>query len=530
MAEALTFDEFSPPAEDQGGSEVIQPNVQYAAEHPILRTIGRAGRDVATNAAGLVDLGLLPIKTAALGAGIATGSEILKKVGMTPSMHDTVQSGIDRATGGVLEPIGDIDRAGDFAASLIVPAGAYGKMAETAGQASKAPGVVDAVKSAVNPMGIATESAMKKYPVPNRVGPPPSKIPPRTPEQERRASSAIYKDINKSSGAIVPDAVHKWLDEVAVLGPQTDKEAMLAGENKATELIHKLTHPGTVEKPNIFRNSPLTPEEVIGIDKALGDQITFHPNGKMTAEGKQIYDIKNSFLDMIDNATKDPAMVTGGAEGFQNIQRAKDSWARALGLQEVQRIIDNGLRAEQPATAIKNGFKTLLNNPRRMRSFQNNPQIVTAIKHAAKTGALTTILKPLGSRLNAVGGGVGGAVIGSGGGVPGIIAGNVVGNVAGSVIAAPARAAATKLQLNRANAVMDAIRNKNVMPDIGIAPSAVQQGVRQSVVNAGVGMLNQPQQPEPPAIIFARDAIARGAPRDQVIQRLQAIGVDPGGL
>lgn len=524
------------PWEGVASFEPPNPAEKYRAEHPILQTVGRAGRDLAIGAGGIADVGLLPLKEVALGAGIATGNKTLQRVGMTPSMASTVESGIDQATGNVLKPIDGLDKATDFAAQMMTPGGMAKKAAtEIAGEAaSKAPGIIDAAKTALNPMGAAGDAVQAKLPVPNRVGPAPAPSQ-LTPDQQRAQSSAIYKAISKAGGKIAPSEMDNWLSNLADEMGQPNEHgagiASLGPKSVAQALLQKLTAASTDTNPNIYRDSPITPESAMRMDQEMSALITpsmHYPNGKMTADGQQILAIKNSFLDMVENAMNDPAKVQGGAQGFKAIQSAKDLWSQAIGAQQIQQIIDRGTNAVgSPATSIANGFNTLLNNPNRMRAFKNQPEVVAAIKYAAKTGVVTGLLKNMGSKLNAVGLGLIGAGIGHHfGGVPGEIMGELAGNAGGYALGAPFRGMATKLQTNRGNAVIDAIRSKNLPPDIGTAATAVTPTVGANVVARG----QQTNPIESQAHAMARDAIAQGAPRDAVIQRLQEHGFDPAGL
>jgi hypothetical protein len=124
------------------------PNVEFAQEHPIARTIGRTGRTALSGLSSLSDLGLLVPKTAALGIGLGAekmGSSLsklitdpriaqqmqqgvknagqsLQRLGATPTMSDTSKMIVDQATGNKLQPINGMEKGFDFAGEMIASA------------------------------------------------------------------------------------------------------------------------------------------------------------------------------------------------------------------------------------------------------------------------------------------------------------------------------------------------------------------------------------------------------------------------
>lgn len=126
----------------------LTPAEEFANESPIARTIGRTARTGLAGISSLADIGLLVPKTGALLAGMgaeALGAENLgqglQAWGATPSMRDTTLSIIDQATGGVLQPTGAIDRAGDFAGELIASAVPFSRGQQVT--SALAPSVID---------------------------------------------------------------------------------------------------------------------------------------------------------------------------------------------------------------------------------------------------------------------------------------------------------------------------------------------------------------------------------------------------
>ena len=84
--------------------------------------------------------------------------------------------------------------------------------------------------------------------------------------------------------------------------------------------------------------------------------------GKMTKEGSQLYDLQTKLRDVIESAS--PSDFVGGKDAFETAKEARKYWAAQMRLRDIERIIERGLNAEQPATSIKNGFNSLLNSKR----------------------------------------------------------------------------------------------------------------------------------------------------------------------
>lgn len=207
----------------------------------------------------------------------------------------------------------------------------------------------------------------------------------------RNESSKYYKLADQKGGILKPELTNSFLDEIEKFSPQTEKGKMLAGNNEVTN---------TREILRSFRDQPITLQEAQEIDEHLGDIIdTFTENGHVNKQGKKILDIQSSFRNMINEAS--PEQIIGGADGFEALKQGRQLWATSRKLSDIERIIQRADMMENPATAIKSGFRTLLNNPQRMRGY--SPEEVAAMKKASETGFITDTLKGVfGSRLNGV--------------------------------------------------------------------------------------------------------------------------------
>jgi len=130
----------------------LTPAQEFANEHPIARTVGRAGRSLATGLSSLPDIPLLVPKTLALmgsmagnalaepyskmfpqefqgqvRGGVNQAFSALENLGRTPTMADQTRGLVDQTTGGRLAPTGMIDKIGDFGAEMISSAVPFSK-------------------------------------------------------------------------------------------------------------------------------------------------------------------------------------------------------------------------------------------------------------------------------------------------------------------------------------------------------------------------------------------------------------------
>jgi hypothetical protein len=172
--------------------------------------------------------------------------------------------------------------------------------------------------------------------------------------------------------------------------------------------------------------------------------------------GQRYSAIKQALRDNIyDNP--DPSHFTGGPNGFSSLQEGNRLYSQGYKAEQIENMINEGMKAEVPATGIKTQFKTLARQIRNNGAAGWSADQVDAINNAAETGALTGFLKGMGSRLGTVVGGAVGAGIGSVGGPAGAAIGAPIGSAAGYVAGAPFRAGATSLQRAKAEAVLKAI-------------------------------------------------------------------------
>lgn len=261
----------------------------------------------------------------------------------------------------------------------------------------------------------------------------------------KQLASDAYKTANEQGGTLTPTFANKLFDSVDAMKPQTEHGIATVGENALAKLS---------DDWKTLRGKPISLQAAQEMDEGLSQRIDSHVDrmtGKLDKEGRQLYDVQTQFRDMIDKVS--PEDIIGGKEGFDALKEGRNYWSTALRIGDMERILTRASMTDNPATSIKAGFRTLYNNPARMRGYNGAER--AAIKRAAQSGVISGTLRTvLGSRL--IGTAMGTALGTAGGGFIGGAAGAGVG--AGQ--AAVARAIAAKLQKGRANKVIKTISRR----------------------------------------------------------------------
>lgn len=264
------------------------------------------------------------------------------------------------------------------------------------------------------------------------------------------ASSADFKDLanqayakaDEAGGVLKPEFTDKFIEEAKSVAPQTAAGKIVSGENSVTKLVDRMQG---------LKGKPLSLAEAQDVDEALGGLIDqqFGVKG-LSKEGKSIYDLQTKFRDMMNDAVGG-GHVAGGTKGFEAWKEGQQLWSQSMAMRDVEKVIARAQDADNPAIAIKNGFKALKNNDSRMRGFR--PDEKKAIAKAAKTGLLTDALRIAGSRLNPIGSGIAGTAVGG-------PLGGLASAATSHVISSIARAGATKIQSGKAQKVLDTIAKR----------------------------------------------------------------------
>lgn len=261
-----------------------------------------------------------------------------------------------------------------------------------------------------------------------------------TADMIKKEAGKAYQAAEVNGGTLHPSVRNEFIDEVNKLAPQTEDEKLLAGNSDFTKAVEAL---------NMRRDAPLTLEQAQGIDEQLGDLVdsNLHPNGSPTKVGRRILEIQDTLRDFTRNV--DPERVEGGTEGFKAWQEGQRLWSKQAKMRDIEKIIQRADMTDNPATAIKTGFRNLALNGKRMRGYSAKERLL--ITNAAKSGVVSDTLRTLGSRLNPI------AAMATHGPVGGLAAG---------MVSSGSRKAATVMQANKAIKVARAIgRDYKFNPD-----------------------------------------------------------------
>lgn len=258
-----------------------------------------------------------------------------------------------------------------------------------------------------------------------------------------------YKTAEESGGILKPEITNQFIDDIQKLTPQSEVGKIVTGETPFTQAVQRIAgklDPKTGEIIGGIRNKPITLEAAQEIDESLADAIDgFYINGKLNKQGQKLLQIQNQFRDTIENAGEDS--IVGGKAGFDALKEGRRLWSSSRKMADVERIISRAEMMDNPATGIKTGFRTLYNNPARIRGFTKDERQL--IKKAAESGVIADTLRTVaGSRLlplitGATGGGLGATAVAT------------VGSMA-------SRGMATRLQLNKAVKLANNIANNAV--------------------------------------------------------------------
>lgn len=256
----------------------------------------------------------------------------------------------------------------------------------------------------------------------------------QTAEQVRKQAGVLYKVAEERGGVLKPEFADKFVDNIQKLKPQSDIAKTFAGDSDFTRAVERLSG---------IKGQRITLEAANELDKLFTQEISkpsyTNQIGKLTEEGKKLFEIQSTFRNMINNA--DESLIEGGKSGFESLKTARGLWSKSRKLADVEAIIERAALTDNPATSIKSGFRTLASNPKRLKGYSKEE--IKAIRRAAETGVVTDALRTVGSRLISV------ISLGSGGG-----AGQTAAAMAGS---AASRSAASAMQVNRAKSVVDLI-------------------------------------------------------------------------
>ena len=266
---------------------------------------------------------------------------------------------------------------------------------------------------------------------------PKQKIP--NADQLRTQAGKLFRRAEQKGGTLKAQVTDEFIDEIQKLKPQTQIGKIAGGETEFTKTIDRLSE---------IRGQSISLEAAQELDEILGNAIDNFSDpltGKLKKEGKKLLDVQSIFRNTIEEA--DESLIEGGKEGFQALKEARKLWSTSRKLSDIERIIQRAELMDNPATGIKTGFRTLLNNPKRLKAFNKAER--KAIRKAAETGVISDTLRIFGSRLIPI-------ITAAGGGGLG-------GTAASSAASLASRGAATRLQVGRAQNLAELVANQGAV-------------------------------------------------------------------
>lgn len=300
-------------------------------------------------------------------------------------------------------------------------------------------GLEDRVSSAAQGATIGAATGAIGGKIAKEIGKKTGKVVPNA-EDIRASANEAYKRADKAGGILRTQFTDNFVNEIQGLKPQTPAGKLLSGDDEFSKIVDRLSG---------LKGKPISLSEAQEIDEFLGTAVDgfVQTNGKLSKQGKKIFDVQTKFRNMIEGASASD--IVGAKRGFDALKEGRKLWSQSLKLGDVERIINRAEQMDQPANAIRSGFRTLLNNPARMRGFSEAER--KAIKKAADEGIVTGILRPFSSRLV--------PIISTG-------TGDVSGAVLSNIGSMAARGTAAAYQANKAAQVANIIANKGVLPEV----------------------------------------------------------------
>lgn len=233
-------------------------------------------------------------------------------------------------------------------------------------------------------------------------------------EMFKAKASDLYKEAEQLGGILSPQFTDDFLAKAQNLSKQTVAGKLTVGQDELASLLNRWES---------LRGQPISLQAAKEIDEGLSEIADkYFKDGKITAEGRKIIEVQSAFRDSIESAV--PSQVIGGKDGFLALRQARKAWQQAMKINDIERILARAEFADQPANAIKNGFRTLLNNPKRLRGYSNEE--IKLIRNAAKSNITLDELRSVGSRLF-------GIVAYGSGNIPMAVGANLAGRAARSV-------------------------------------------------------------------------------------------------
>lgn len=234
----------------------------------------------------------------------------------------------------------------------------------------------------------------------------------------KKMSNEAYALADNAGAVIKPEAMRKYVDEITSLPDiKTDigkaaakKAGKITGMNQlesAREIINSMAKDAngrTVSDMISGTKSlgrPVSLRSFNEVDQTLSDMMyakgskLLTEQGTLNSAGQQVKAMQEALRDKVLNASIDD--IAGDKSAFETLKSARELWRKQIKVREVEDVLNSAKFAQQPATAIKTGFKNL---SKKTNLF--NDAEMAVINRAADSGVAAEIFSMFGSRLPSV--------------------------------------------------------------------------------------------------------------------------------
>jgi len=277
-------------------------------------------------------------------------------------------------------------------------------------------------------------------------------------EELREKGSKLYKLADEQGGSLKPEFFDDYINK---LGQKEVKDPFVKRVVETGGGKDVYADIGNIAKD--FRGQPLTFDRAKALDEKLGSLAYDNTDnlGKLNDVGNQYQDVQMMLRKDIEDASA--GAFIGGKEVFETAKEARKYWSAQARMRDVERILENASRYDNPETVIKTGFRGLLKDGKRTKSY--SPREVRAMEKAARSGDLGDVFHLMGSGLGPIAAGS-----------AGMYAGGPIGAIGAAVPAYAlrkgAKSVAEGIQKKKAKDVLRAVTQRvTEEPNIPLAPA-----------------------------------------------------------
>jgi len=255
-------------------------------------------------------------------------------------------------------------------------------------------------------------------------------------QEVRQYAGGLFKKADAEGGIIGAPEADGFYNQIAQLDKQTEAGTIFAGDSPVKQLMQRIND----EKTGL-RGKPLTFEAAKEVDEALGELAygTMDIKGNLDSNGTKFLDMQRALRERVAQT-----------EGGKTLTDAREAWSASIRMSDIERIIAKAGRSEQPATVIRNGAKTLLDQAKKTKGASKEE--IKALEKMADTGIVTDFFRLGGSGLV--------PIISTIAGAPGGVVGSALAGAAGYGIQQGSKAIGVARQTGRANKALEASSNR----------------------------------------------------------------------